>query len=267
MKQHTKTLGQVFLHDHNIIKKIIAFSNPTPHSPIIEIGCGKGILTTALCKIGPTHVIEIDTRWINHVLNLNLPNCSFIHEDALKINYNQFNKDTPIIANIPYQITTPLIQHLATFKEHLGHLTIMIQKEVADRLLAQPNTKEYGAMTLFCQYHFNLTKGFLVSKHCFSPKPNIDSYVIKLSKNKGQLPTQNEPLFFAMTRTFFWGRRKTMLTCLKNGPYLNIIKPLPTHLIPILKNRAESQSLTDLLNLFESLSSYIAFKPNGPLTP
>ena len=109
MKQHTKTLGQVFLHDKNIIKKIITLGKPDPNLAIIEIGCGRGILTKALNNIAPVHVVEIDERWLNEVKNMSLKNVTFHHIDALKISYDTFPKGSAVIANIPYQITSPLI--------------------------------------------------------------------------------------------------------------------------------------------------------------
>ena len=187
MKQHTKTLGQVFLHDQNIIEKIITLAKPNPQKPIIEIGCGKGILTKSLAQIGQVNVIEIDERWLNHVQELELKNVTFTQSDALKVNFNTFEKQSAVIANIPYQITTPLIEHLTKFKHHLSQITIMVQKELADRLSSPKGSKQYGAMSLFCQYHFEIEKGFFVSRNCFSPKPNVDSYVIKLTAKKNNL--------------------------------------------------------------------------------
>ena len=189
MKQHTKTLGQVFLHDQNIINKIITLASPTPNQPIIEIGCGKGILTQALANTGPVNVIEIDERWINHVSDLNLKNVTFTHIDALKVDYGSFPKGTPIIANIPYQITSPLIELFTQYNHHLGPITIMIQKEMAERLVATPSSKRYGSMTIFCNYYFNVNKGFGVSRNCFTP-PNVDSQVIQLTAKSPLTPRQ-----------------------------------------------------------------------------
>lgn len=195
MKQHTKTLGQVFLHDQNIIQKIITLANPIPNKPIIEIGCGKGILTQSLSAIGPTIVIEIDERWIKHVSNLDLKNITFTHQNALSVDYSALPKKAPIIANIPYQITSPLIETFANYKHHLGPITIMIQKDVADRLLATKNTKAYGSMTIFCTHHFTVKKGFNVSRNCFTPVPNVDSCIIQLTAKETIYSQSDSDLF------------------------------------------------------------------------
>jgi 16S rRNA (adenine1518-N6/adenine1519-N6)-dimethyltransferase len=264
MKQHTKTLGQVFLHDLNIIKKIVNFAHPHSQTPIIEIGCGNGILTQALASISPVNVIEIDPRWLNKVKALGMPNVTFTQNDALNVDYTQFQKGSPIIANIPYQITTPLIEHLSKYKSHLGPITIMIQADVADRLRATTGSKRYGAMSIFCQYHFIIKKGFFVSRQCFYPKPNVDSYVLTLVPKASVLLPKDERLFFAMTRTFFWGRRKTMSTCLKSSPYLSILRPISPDTNTILRQRGESLSLTDLLALFRKISPDIHHKDSSP---
>ncbi|RAP24814.1 ribosomal RNA small subunit methyltransferase A [Candidatus Marinamargulisbacteria bacterium SCGC AG-343-K17] len=260
MKQHTKTLGQVFLHDQNIINKIITLSNPSPNKPIIEIGCGKGILTKALSNIGPTHVIEIDERWIKHVSDLKLKNVTFTQKDALKVDYSSLPKGAPVIANIPYQITSPLIETLSEVKHHLGPITIMIQKEMADRLLAKKNTKTYGSMTIFCNYHFTITKGFNVSRHCFTPEPNVDSSVIQLTAKNDVFSESDAALFFAMTRSFFWGRRKTMINCLLNSPHLHCKPTIKSNkqLSNILSKRGESLGLEEHQQLFNDIKPYIS---------
>ena len=259
MKQHTKTLGQVFLHDQNIINKIIDLAYPNAQSQIVEIGCGKGSLTTALSTLGnPVHIIEIDERWLEEVKKLNLKNTTFELQDALKADFSRY-KNAHIIANLPYQITTPLITHFATFKNHFDSVTIMIQKELAERLLAVHNTKLYGAMTLFTNYHFKVVKGFSVSRNCFNPVPNVDSYVLKLIPKQSHLTKEDERIFFAITRSFFWGRRKTMLKCLLNSPYLDCDSSIRnnTELSEILSQRGESLSLKDQLLLFPKLTTYI----------
>ena len=260
MRQHTKTLGQVFLHDPNIIRKIVAFAQPKPHHPIIEIGCGKGILTTALSDVGPVYAIEIDSRWVTVTRNHALPNTTIIHADALTIDYEQFQKHSPIIANIPYHITAPLIETFTRYNHHLGPITIMIQSDMARRLLSQPGTKQYGAMTIFCSYHFTIMPGFFVSRHCFSPPPNVDSYVVTLVPKPPALSHQDEALFFKMTRTFFWGRRKTMHTTLTSGPYIQLTRPLPDGIRESLRHRGETLSLNQLLELFHTLRPYLSIR-------
>tara|TARA_A100001015_G_scaffold251744_1_gene290930 strand:- start:1878 stop:2684 length:807 start_codon:yes stop_codon:yes gene_type:complete len=262
MKQHTKSLGQVFLHDKNIIEKIITFAKPQKQNQIIEIGCGNGSLTKALSNLGtPIHVIEIDERWLNEVKNMQLKHTTFEHIDALNVNFYNYPKSN-LIANLPYQITTPLIEHFAKYKTQFYSLTIMVQKDVAERLISKKSTKQFGSMTLFCNYHFSIEKGFSVSRNCFSPSPNVDSYVIKLTPIKSFFSTHEEALFFAMTRSFFWGRRKTMLNCLLNSPYLTCDPAIRDNKIICeqLSKRGEALNLNEHQTLFLSVKSFISNK-------
>ena len=127
MKQHTKRLGQVFINDNNIIEKIIKFSAISNKIPIIEIGCGRGILTKALSKTGnKIHVIEIDERWLSEVKKLNLKNTTFEKADVLNVNFSKFEFSS-IIANIPYQITSPLIEHLSKYKTNFKLSMVKLQ--------------------------------------------------------------------------------------------------------------------------------------------
>ena len=263
MKQFTKSLGQVFLNDQNIIKKIINFASPSPKIRIIEIGCGKGILSSELSKISSDlHIIEIDNRWATYVQNLQLPNTTMHCQDALKFNFNQFNSKSSIIANIPYQITTPLIEHFVQHKHKLSKCTIMIQKEVADRILANSNSKTYGLLTIFCNYHFEIEKGFNVSRNCFFPSPKVDSHVLSFTPKKRMLTIKDEPKFFAMTKSLFWGRRKTILKCLMSSPYLICDKSIKEQLNiqEELIKRGETLSMKQLISLFTKIKQKISIK-------
>lgn len=257
MKQHTKTLGQVFLHDSNIIKKIITLADPLPTDSVIEIGCGKGILTNAmapLCK--QLDVIEIDKRWIETVQTNALDNVTFHHKDVLTVDFSLF-KNSKVIANIPYQITTPILEHLIKYKHLFSSITIMIQKEVADRITSPHNSKIFGLLSLFCNYHFDINKGFNVSRECFSPKPNVDSKVIQLIPKKGILNKTDEPLFFAMTKSLFWGRRKTIINCLLNAPHIQCNPAIKTIHLPERSKRAEQLSLSDHISLFKTIKNQL----------
>ena len=263
MRQHTKTLGQVFLHDQNIIKKIIRYANPSPAQRIIEIGCGKGILSSALAALGnDLHIIEIDERWLSTVKALNLANTTHHLCDVLTFDFSQFNGKSTIIANIPYNITTPILDHIIQYKNHIQELTIMIQKEVAERILSQPNSKTYGLLTIFCNFHFTITKGFNVSRSCFKPAPNVDSYVLKLIPKKAPLSTTDSHLFFAMARSLFWGRRKTILNCLSQSPYITCTPNIKSNneISKLLATRGETHSLTGLLSLFNNIKYDISIK-------
>ena len=255
MKQHTKTLGQVFLHDQNIIEKIIKFAEPKQSETIVEIGCGKGILSKSLAqKCKNLHIVEIDTRWLDYVKAFAIENVTYHHSDVLKFDFSSLGT-FKVIANIPYQITTPILEHLIKYKSQLSTVTIMIQKEVADRIMATPGTKTFGLLTLFCNYHFNIKKGFNVSKECFFPKPTVTSTVIQLTPKDSELATNDEQLFFAMTKSLFWGRRKTMLNGLLNSPHIHCNETIKDLKLPILKQRAEILSLSEQIKLFKLIKN------------
>ncbi len=259
MRQHRKTLGQVFLHDANIVQKIIAFANPHPQLPMIEIGCGEGSLSIPLAqRKQPLIIVEVDVRCIQAVAALNLPTTTFVHADALTVDFSTFGRAS-VIANIPYNITTPLIAHLAQYKQHFDSITIMIQKEVAQRLLAEPGTKQYGAFSIFCKYHFAIEKGFVVSRQCFYPIPGVDSMVIRLLPRNSPLSPTDEARFFSMTRSFFWGRRKTMLNCLLHSPHVNVVRTIQEDidLTNTLAGRGEMLGLEDHLALFQQVAPYL----------
>lgn len=253
-KQHSKTLGQVFLHDKNIVHKIVNLTQK--HMLTYEIGCGKGILTEALSNhASSVHVIEIDHRWIEWVEKKQLPNITFHHKDVLT--FTDFKPNSIVIANIPYHITTPIIEHLIQYKHRLSSITIMVQKEVAQRIISNHNCKNYGLLSIYCQYHFNIDKGFIVSRNCFTPMPNVDSQIISLQPKESALSPSNESLFFLFAKSLFWGRRKTIETCLKKAPYIRYEADISKH-YPELRKRGESFSLTELLNLFNKLKSNLS---------
>jgi 16S rRNA (adenine1518-N6/adenine1519-N6)-dimethyltransferase len=269
MKQHTRTLGQVFLHDANIVRKIVRYAHVDPMCNVTEIGCGRGILTRELSNAGhAVNVVEIDQRWLDYVKSLTLKNVYFHHADVLTVDFSKWQKSA-VIANIPYRITSPLLGHFSKYKHQFYSVTIMVQKELALRLMAKNNSQNYGAITLFCQYHFNVVSGFDVARSCFFPVPKVDSYVLQLQPKPSVFLAPDEHLFFLMVRSFFWGRRKTMLNGVLNGPYLVCDQQIKENyfLTQILKNRVETMSLIELQQLFHNIKPYITpAKKVSPLT-
>ena len=162
-----------------------------------------------------------------------------------------------IIANIPYHISAPLIQHIVTYKQHVKTCTLMVQKEFADKCLANPNTKTYTSFSIFCQYHFKIEKGFTVKKRCFYPVPKVDSYVLKFMPKAPLLNPQDEELLFKLIKASFWARRKQMITCLLKNPYTPYPESIKT--LPFFKEnsqiRAESCQLADLIQLSKEIKS------------
>jgi 16S rRNA (adenine1518-N6/adenine1519-N6)-dimethyltransferase len=217
-----KSLGQNFLIDTNILKKIVSFANLEENSGAIEIGPGIGALTEQLARTSKKVVaFEIDQRLLP-ILNDTLspyPNVKIIHNDVLEADVaevitEEFNaiNDIMVVANLPYYVTTPIIMKL--LEEHLPirGIVCMLQKEVADRISAKPGTKEYGSLSIAVQYYTEAETVMIVPKTVFVPQPNVDSAVIRLTKRKRPAVTvTDETFFFQVTRASFAQRRKTLL--------------------------------------------------------
>lgn len=221
-----KNLGQNFLVDDESIEKIVEASDLTPDDLVIEIGPGLGTLTQKLLdKAKKVVVIELDKKMIRvlqerFVLYKNL---EIINEDVLKVDLkaviekNGF-KSAKVVANLPYYITTPIIMQLLEKKLPIETITVMIQKEVAERLTAIPGDKNSGAIT-YSVYYYSKPKVILnVENYKFIPAPEVDSQVIKLIlRDEPAVNPINEELFFKLIRTSFMQRRKTLINSLLNG--------------------------------------------------
>lgn len=216
-----KSLGQNFIIDVNILKNMIQYAGISNTSRVIEIGPGIGALTEQLALHAKKVVaIEIDHRLIN-ILKETLcdyENIRFIHQDVLKMDLKTEMKQTftkeqdiHIVANLPYYITTPILMKLLTDRLPIHHLTLMMQKEVADRIIAQPNSKEYGSLSIVVQYYTEPKIVMTVPKNVFMPKPKVQSAVLKMKVRK-EPPVQviDEDTFFTIVRASFAHRRKTL---------------------------------------------------------
>ncbi|WP_106495616.1 16S rRNA (adenine(1518)-N(6)/adenine(1519)-N(6))-dimethyltransferase RsmA [Lentibacillus sp. Marseille-P4043] len=216
-----KSLGQNFLIDVNILENIIRHAGIDQQSGVIEIGPGIGALTEQLA-IHAKNVVayEIDQRLLPILDNTleDYSNIQLIHQDILEADVNtciQANFDpeqqTHIVANLPYYITTPILMKLLREKLPISSLTVMIQKEVAERMAAEPNTKSYGSLTIAVQYYTNAEVVMNVPKRVFMPQPNVDSSVLKLTiRESPPVDVLNEQYFFAIVQAAFAQRRKTL---------------------------------------------------------
>ena len=222
----TKSLGQNFLVDQSVPRDIVDGADVGPEDLVIEIGPGVGTLTAQLLKIAKRVVaIELDDTLIP-ILTEELggySNFSLIHNDALKVNFDEIigdEKSVKLVANLPYYVTTPIIVKLLKEKHKFKSLTIMIQKEVAERMNAEPGNKNYGALTLLVQYYCNTKIVRKVPPACFIPRPKVDSIVIRLDKlDEPKVKVDNEKLFFDIIRNSFNMRRKTLWNGVKSiGP-------------------------------------------------
>ncbi|MGN8887174.1 16S rRNA (adenine(1518)-N(6)/adenine(1519)-N(6))-dimethyltransferase RsmA [Blautia sp. HCP28S3_G10] len=229
-----KRFGQNFLIDTHVLDKIIAASEITKDDFVLEIGPGIGTMTQYLADAArEVTAVEIDDALIP-ILQDTLKewdNVSVIHGDILKTDINKIaeekNQGKPIkvVANLPYYITTPIIMGLFESHVPVESITVMVQKEVADRMQTGPGSKDYGALSLAVQYYAKPEIVANVPPNCFMPRPKVGSAVIRLTRHK-EMPVQvdNEKLMFRLIRASFNQRRKTLSNSLKNAQELNYSK-------------------------------------------
>ncbi|MDF2886390.1 MAG: dimethyladenosine transferase [Lacrimispora sp.] len=223
-----KKFGQNFLIDTHILEKIIQGAGVTKDDCVLEIGPGIGTMTQYLAEAaGHVVAVEIDPKLIP-ILNETLAeynNVTVIHADILKTDINEltqkYNGGRPIkvVANLPYYITTPIIMGLFEGQVPIDNITVMVQKEVADRMQVGPGTKDYGALSLAVQYYAEPYIVANVPPNCFIPRPNVGSAVIRLTRHKNPPVNVQDPgLMFRLIRASFNQRRKTLQNGLNNSP-------------------------------------------------
>ena len=233
-----KKFGQNFLIDEHVLDKIIRAAEITKDDYVLEIGPGIGTMTQYLaCAAREVTAVEID-RALIPILEDTLKeydNVEVIHEDILKVDIQELaqrkNQGRPIkvVANLPYYITTPIIMGLFESHVPLESITVMVQKEVADRMQVGPGTKDYGALSLAVQYYAEPYIVANVPPNCFMPRPAVGSAVIRLTRHqKPPVEVMDEKLMFRLIRASFNQRRKTLANGLKNSGELNLSKEVIT---------------------------------------
>ena len=222
-----KSLGQNFLIDENVVESIVNSANITKEDLVIEIGPGLGTLTKELLKkAGKVICIELDEKMIR-ILQDRFENLEVINNDVLKVDLNSLINEemcktsiqsAKIVANLPYYITTPIIMKLLEEKLNIESITVMIQKEVADRLVSLPGEKLSGAITYSVYYYATAEKVLEVPNNSFIPEPEVTSEVIKLNLRKEvPIKVEDEKLLFKLIKLAFMQRRKTLVNALSNG--------------------------------------------------
>ncbi len=252
---YNKALGQNFLKDNNIIKKISESINPSNKDLIIEIGPGAGALTKELVKKEADVIcFEIDKRLESILSKIKSDKLKIYFEDFLKINLkeciNPKYEKLYFVGNLPYYITTAIINKIMD-ESNPYEITIMIQKEVALRFAANPHSRDYSSISVFLQYNFDIEKVCSVSKNCFEPIPKVDSMVIKLRRNKKYV-SNNEELLYKLIKDSFRQKRKNLRNNLSNYD-LEKIEKLLQEKNKSLKCRAEELSVEDFVFLSNNL--------------
>ena len=216
-----KSFGQNFLTDTNILQKIVDTAEIDDQVNVIEIGPGIGALTEFLAeRAAQVMAFEIDHRLVPILADTlrDFDNVTVVNEDILKVDLAQHiqnfkNPDLPIkvVANLPYYITTPILMHLIESGIPFSEFVVMMQKEVADRISAQPNTKAYGSLSIAVQYYMTAKVAFIVPRTVFVPAPNVDSAILKMvRRSEPAVAVKDENLFFKVSKASFTHRRKTL---------------------------------------------------------
>jgi len=218
-----KSLGQNFLVDKNIQRKIIDACVFKPEDIVLEIGAGRGELSCSIAeRVAKIYALEIDAS-LCQIIEERLrkyKNAKIINRDILEFNLRRHfarHKDKiKVIGNIPYYITTPIIEHLLRYRDKIGSVYLTVQKEVAERMTASAGSREYGSFSCFVQYYTEARKIFLIKRNCFYPAPGVDSCFLRLGiREKPALELKDERLFFRIIRAAFGKRRKTLRNSLR----------------------------------------------------
>lgn len=250
--EYKKSLGQNFLKDSNIINKISNSINPSSDDLVIEIGPGAGALTKKIKEKNANLIcFEIDERLRQVLDKLSNEKTKIIYKDFLKIDLKEYINDNYnrifFVGNLPYYITTAIINKIV-LESNPYEIIIMIQKEVAERFMAKPKTREYNSLSIFLQYNFDIEKVCDVSKNCFEPKPKVDSMVIKLKKKEEKIFVKNEELFYKLIKDSFKQKRKNLRNNLGNYDLDTIEKEL-SKTNKSLKSRAEELTIEEFANI------------------
>ncbi len=268
-----KRFGQNFLIDDNILENIVKSAEITNNDLVIEIGPGLGNLTEYLLeKAAYVILVEIDNNMIN-ILNdrfkNNNNNYILLNNDILKVNVdeiienieNKLNRKfekIKVVANLPYYITTPIIFKLLQNENRINEITVMVQKEVAERIVAKNKTKDYGILTLMVNYLGTSDIKLIVPNNSFIPAPNVTSAVIKITKNK-RFTVKDEELLFKLIHSSFAQRRKKIINSLESTKFLNMSKPELEKLFNecniSLNARAEELELQDYIKIVDIIAN------------
>ena len=256
-----KKFGQNFLLDQNILNNIVNLGGIDKDTLVIEIGIGAGALTNKLAPLAKNVLgYEIDKTLeepLSEILK-DYDNIDIIFEDFLSRNIKEDlkkyqYKNLVVVANLPYYITTPIITKFIDEEIDVSKIVVMVQKEVADRFSAKPNTKDYNSLTIFLNYYFDIKKAFVVSRNVFYPKPNVDSAVVVFNKKENRISLTNEKLFFKLVKDSFRQKRKTLKNNLNDYDTETIDKVLSKY-DKNISSRAETITIDEFADISNELA-------------
>lgn len=264
-----KRFGQNFLIDAHVLEKIVSAAGITKDDCVLEIGPGIGTMTQYLAEsAGQVIAVEIDTNLLPILADTlkDYSNVKVINQDILKVDINElvkeYNNGRPIkvVANLPYYITTPIIMGLFESNVPIDNITVMVQKEVADRMQVGPGSKDYGALSLAVQYYASPYIVANVPPNCFIPRPNVGSAVIRLTRYKEPTVQVNDPkLMFKLIRASFNQRRKTLQNGLNNSPEISFSKEEIAKAIESLGVSPSVRGEALSLEQFAQLANYFVY--------
>lgn len=254
MHQARKRFGQNFLVDHGVIQRIVHAIHPKAEDTLVEIGPGQGAITALLLDANPSlNVVELDRDLIPILLEKfkRYPELDIHEADALKFDFSSLLTDKEsdqqlrVVGNLPYNISTPLIFHLLGYGQRIRDMHFMLQKEVVERMAAGPGDKNYGRLSIMCQYFCDVEFLFEVGPQCFKPAPKVDSAIVRLMPREPEALANSYHWLDKIVKTAFQQRRKTLRNALK--PIID-----PAHLEPLVENpsiRPENLSVRDYVEL------------------
>ncbi len=249
-----RPLGQNFLIDLNIAQNIIQLAHIQPGEPVVEIGPGKGVLTQLLIhQADSLTAIELDPRLSKDLQNRfgDTPSFKLIEGDAAKFDYASLGGGLKVVSNLPYYAATHIMKKLIHYRNQIRSMTLMLQKEVVDRLTAKPGQREYGSLSVFVQYYCEVQRLLEIPNTAFSPKPKIDSSLIGLTPlPQPKVQVENPKLFFKLVNSAFFHKRKMLKNNLKDWEHLFNQENGQVRLAGIdLSRRGETLSLEDFADI------------------
>ena len=255
-----KKFGQNFLKDQNILDNIVKKSDIDKDTLVIEIGVGAGALTFSMNRFAQNVLgYEIDET-LKPMLDSKLKqekNVDIIYDDFLNRNVsndikNYKYKKLYVVANLPYYITTPIITKIINENINVDKIVVMVQKEVGDRFSAKPGSRDYGSLTIFLNYYFDIKKLFTVSRNCFIPVPNVDSIVVEMNRKEKKYNVKDEEIFFKLVKDSFKHKRKNLKNNLSNYDLEKVQNVLSKYNLD-LTVRAEKLTIEQFIDISNSL--------------